>query len=154
MPGAIVVAVRIGPESASPLRVGADLAQRLGAPLVVAYVAVEVSPADALASDIAFSGPAALESVRTRALEEFEQLFPDIGVPYEFVVGRGPTAHELARIARDRQAYLMVTGTRGRGRLSQLILGDTTRETVRQAPCPVVVVPSRLPARQPEPDKT
>ena len=148
MPGPIIVAVRIGPESASPIEVGADLARRLDSQLVVAYVAVELNTADALAADIVVSGPDAIEAVRESAVEEFAQLFPDIGVSYDFVVGTGPPAFELSRIARDRGAYMMITGTRGRGRLSQLILGDTTREIVRQSPCPVIVVPSRRPARE------
>ena len=148
MAGPIVVAVRIGPESASPLKVGADLARRLSSALVVAYIAEEISTADALAADISFSGPDAVAAVGARAQEEFAQLFPDLGMTYDFLVGTGPPASGLARIAREHDSHLRGTGTRGRGRLSQLILGDTTREILRQAPCPVVVVPSRRPARE------
>jgi len=149
MSAPIVVAVRIGPESAAPLAVATRLAKRLGAPLVIAYVAVELDPAAALATDMAVTGSKAHEEVRVRALSDFEALFPDLGVPYTFVLGVGPTAQELARIARENGADLLVAGTRGRGRLSRLILGDTTQEILREAPCSVVVVPPGTPPPAP-----
>jgi nucleotide-binding universal stress UspA family protein len=49
-------------------------------------------------------------------------------------------ADTLIRLARERDAQTVVVGTHGHGRLSELLLGSTTRSVIERAPCPVVVV--------------
>jgi nucleotide-binding universal stress UspA family protein len=49
-------------------------------------------------------------------------------------------ADTLVRLAHERDAQAVVVGARGHGRLSEVLLGSTSRRVVRQAPCPVVVV--------------
>jgi nucleotide-binding universal stress UspA family protein len=41
----------------------------------------------------------------------------------------------------ERNADFLVVGTKGRGALSRLVLGDTTHDIIKRTPCPVVVVP-------------
>jgi nucleotide-binding universal stress UspA family protein len=48
-------------------------------------------------------------------------------------------AETLCRVAKERNAQAIVVGAHGHGRLD-VILGTTTRDVIRQAPCPVVVV--------------
>lgn len=50
-------------------------------------------------------------------------------------------ADTLVRVAREREAQAVVVGAHGRGAISELLLGSTSRELLRHAPCPVVVVP-------------
>jgi len=52
---------------------------------------------------------------------------------------RGSAAAVLLEAARD--ADLLVVGSRGRGAFADLLLGSVSERCVRQAPCPVVVVP-------------
>lgn len=55
-------------------------------------------------------------------------------------------AHEIAQLAADLEADLVIVGTHGRSGLSRLLLGSTAEATVRLAPCPVLVVrPKALP---------
>jgi len=49
-------------------------------------------------------------------------------------------AEELAQIAADLEADLIVLGTHGRRGLSRLLLGSVAEAVVRLAPCPVFVV--------------
>lgn len=49
-------------------------------------------------------------------------------------------ADTLLRVAAERDARAVVVGAHGRGRLSDLLLGSTSRHLVKHAPCPVVVV--------------
>lgn len=56
------------------------------------------------------------------------------------VVG-GEPATELARLAGELDAELLVVGSRGRHELGSAVLGSVAAELIRQAPCPVVVVP-------------
>jgi nucleotide-binding universal stress UspA family protein len=57
-------------------------------------------------------------------------------------------AEEIAQIAADLDADLIVMGTHGRRGLSRLLLGSVAEAVVRLAPCPVFVVrPKNAPAK-------
>lgn len=59
-------------------------------------------------------------------------------------------AEEIAQLAADLEADLVVVGTHGRRGLSRLLLGSTAEATVRLAPCPVLVVrPKAVPEAAP-----
>jgi nucleotide-binding universal stress UspA family protein len=51
-----------------------------------------------------------------------------------------PVAETIARVARERDARAVVVGAHNQGRLSEVLLGSTSREVVRRAEWPVVVV--------------
>jgi nucleotide-binding universal stress UspA family protein len=46
----------------------------------------------------------------------------------------------IVDVARQRDAAAIVMGAHGHGRLSEVLVGSTTRDVVRRAECPVVVV--------------
>ena len=54
-----------------------------------------------------------------------------------------PIAETIVSVARDREAAAIVVGAHGHGRLSEVILGGTSRDVIRRADCPVVVVRER-----------
>lgn len=55
-------------------------------------------------------------------------------------------ASEIAQLAADLEADLVVVGTHGRRGFSRALLGSSAEATVRLAPCPVLVVrPKALP---------
>jgi nucleotide-binding universal stress UspA family protein len=56
-------------------------------------------------------------------------------------VGPQP-AHEIARIAREANADLIVVGTRGHTPIGGLLLGGVTMRLLHVAPCPVLAVPA------------
>lgn len=49
-------------------------------------------------------------------------------------------AQTLVRVAEERDAQALVIGQHGRRHWREVLLGGTTREVVRHAPCPVLVV--------------
>lgn len=61
------------------------------------------------------------------------------GVDVEAVLLRDDVAHALASQGVDLD--LLVLGSRGHGRVLRAIAGSVASEVVREAPCPVVVVP-------------
>ena len=143
-----------------PLTVGTDLAERLDRPLVVAYVAPSdpTSPgAPHSGSDAAVPGPAPafpypypiapegpeLEKVRDAARQGLERLVEQSGIdPADVEVALDATpADGLRRVAADRDAELLVVGSRGHGRIRAALLGSTSHALASEAPCPVVVVP-------------
>src|SRR5947208_2052530 len=59
-------------------------------------------------------------------------------------VREGVPAEELVKVAAERQVICIVLGHRGsalRHRLRRLLLGSTTAQVLRKAPCPVLLVP-------------
>jgi nucleotide-binding universal stress UspA family protein len=55
------------------------------------------------------------------------------------VVG-GPAGKAILTVADDIEADLIVTGSRGRGRVARAVLGSVSSEIVQRAPCDVLVV--------------
>jgi nucleotide-binding universal stress UspA family protein len=53
----------------------------------------------------------------------------------------GGPAHDIANVARDAGAELIVVGTRGMGLIAGLLLGSVTQRLLQIAPCPVLSVP-------------
>jgi len=49
-------------------------------------------------------------------------------------------ADTLIRVARERDAAALVIGAHRHGALSEVLLGSTSRDVVRHAPCPAIVV--------------
>lgn len=144
MKNEIVLATRLGSASAAPAEVAKELARELGARITVVYVATELHAID-IAGGEAGVDPA-LERARVLAdvqagLDDFVALYfgggPDVGVRIE----QGQTAEAVTRVAAELDARLLVVGTRGRGKLARLVLGDTTQNILQRTPCPVVVVP-------------
>jgi nucleotide-binding universal stress UspA family protein len=59
-------------------------------------------------------------------------------------------ADEIAQLAADLEADLVVVGTHGRRGISRVLLGSSAEATVRLAPCPVLVVrPKAVPEAPP-----
>jgi nucleotide-binding universal stress UspA family protein len=54
---------------------------------------------------------------------------------------RGDPAERLVAVAEDKEAALIVVGSRRRGLLASLLLGSVSATVARRAPCPVVIVP-------------
>jgi nucleotide-binding universal stress UspA family protein len=59
-------------------------------------------------------------------------------------------AREIAQLASDLEAELVVVGTHGRRGLQRLVLGSVAEATVRLAPCNVLVVRPRDEAAEPK----
>jgi len=53
-------------------------------------------------------------------------------------------AHEVAQLAADLEADLVVVGTHGRRGISRFLLGSTAEATVRLSPCPVLVARAKV----------
>jgi nucleotide-binding universal stress UspA family protein len=59
-------------------------------------------------------------------------------------------ADEVAQLAADLEADLVIVGTHGRRGLSRMLLGSSAEATVRLAPCPVLVMrPKAVPESPP-----
>ncbi len=73
----------------------------------------------------------ALEKVQAEGVKARTML--RVGIPHE----------EIAAVAEEEGADLVVMTTHGRKGLSHLLLGSVTEKVIRTAPCPVLVVRPR-----------
>jgi nucleotide-binding universal stress UspA family protein len=62
-------------------------------------------------------------------------------VSLEVVVG--PAAFEIVRCANERSADLLVVGSHGRSVIRRFLLGSVAERVLREAGCPVMIVPDR-----------
>lgn len=73
-----------------------------------------------------------LEAFREKSGTSFERVVTHVRV--------GAPAHELAQIATDLEADVVVVGTHGRRGVRRFLLGSVAEGVVRMAACPVYVV--------------
>jgi nucleotide-binding universal stress UspA family protein len=141
-------------EGTSALHVGRELAARAGGRLdVIAGAGIE----PALAS-YAFSSPA-LPDIESQIYEEtktaLERATKELGdgVPVGHETIRGDPAGVL--IERTSELDLLILGSRAYGPLRHAFMGSVSAAVMREAHCPVLVVPRGLslaePSVQPEP---
>ncbi len=138
-----------------------DLAERLGRELVVVHVSIPdllgvgdpvATAGVAIAPGAAVPYPAPLpadaedelfQERRRRTHDQVRRLVAEAGgagarveVAFDATVVGG-----LRVFAREHRAELLVVGSHGRGAARAALLGSTVHDLVRDAPCPVVVVP-------------
>jgi nucleotide-binding universal stress UspA family protein len=100
----------------------------------------------ALERYIATSGYAALaeqlEAVAQEVVNDTVEYLQKAEVSARGVVGTGAsTARVIIETAEEEDVSLIVLGTRGPTKVSDLLLGDVSTEVLRNARCPVFLVP-------------
>lgn len=138
----ILAAVDFSPVSAEVIATAAALARAGDARLVLWHV---VSlPAAVVGFQLAGEDTATLlagaeEDAKTR-LDSLGQCVADASVETGCSVGL--PALDIARKARECGAEFIVVGSHGHGSLYEFLIGTTTQGILRDAPCPVVIVPA------------
>jgi nucleotide-binding universal stress UspA family protein len=101
-----------------------------------------------------YTGPVSLPS---GVLDEIQQRAKDaslavlqhltqklcLGLAVEHVVGPGQTAQAVIDEAKQLDVDLIVMAASGRSRVARFFVGSTADRVIREAPCPVLVVPTR-----------
>lgn len=135
----IAVAYRDAPEARAALAAATEMARATGARLRVVEVVDTRWAGAAGGAWPAYEIPAGdIEAgVRGRLAKAVGSLPPDITA--EPVVAIGEAAHEL--VEESAHADLMVVGSRGYGPHRAVLLGSVSGRLVREAACPVLVLP-------------
>ena len=140
----IVIPVDFSDASVRSLKHGLGLARETGASVVALFVVDTSFPYPDLFS---FEDPNKdyFKVMRERANERIGEWLDELeeakGVKVERVVGRGRPATEIVEIAEQVGADLVVLSRHAQSGLRHAIMGSTTEAVIRQAPCPVLVMP-------------
>ena len=144
MTGTILCGVDWRDDSHVAVHVASWLSDRLGARLVLVHIAP--TPMATTVSVV----PGGQAELAHREQRDAEELLAEVaastqlGRQVERRVAFGDPAEQLAALAADEQAALVVVASRGRRRLRSALLGSVSTELAARAPCPVVVVPPHL----------
>jgi nucleotide-binding universal stress UspA family protein len=133
--GPIVCGVQGSESDRELLRLGADLAGRLGADLLAVH-AFDARPVYAV-----HPVPISVRGLREAAESRLERAVADAGVRAPSTVVPLPAADALARVAEERRAGLVVVGSHGRGKFGSLLRGSVVTQLRSRIRCPMVVLP-------------
>jgi nucleotide-binding universal stress UspA family protein len=117
------------------LRSAVDLSKRLGERLTVVF-AFEANPVGGEALDYWAALREHGEGRLAKALEEAKAA----GVEAERVLAERPPADALSELARERDAAMIVVGSRGERPIAAAILGSTPHRLLHLSETPVLVV--------------
>jgi nucleotide-binding universal stress UspA family protein len=70
-----------------------------------------------------------------------------LGLPSSVSIPVGNAAREIERVAREMDADLVITGSRGRGQLQRLLLGSVAHRVLLHVRCSVLIMRGHVPAR-------
>ncbi|HEX6129621.1 MAG TPA: universal stress protein [Candidatus Limnocylindria bacterium] len=118
-----------------------------GLPAIATSIAPVDSPAYELMVSLYTLGAAPLDQQRKEQLEahrrhaeSMAEALSEIGLQAEPVVGAGDAAHELVKLAGEREADLVVTGSRCLHGIERWVLGSVARNVVLHAEASVLVI--------------
>lgn len=133
----IVVGVDGSDGSARALRWATEAARRGGAEVVAVHAFKSPVP------DVFGTVEQSLEDeTRARLEEEWCSPLRLADVAYRTVMEKGPAEVVIRSVSDSVRPECVVVGSRGRGPISQRVLGSVTHHLVRQLDWPTVVIPS------------
>jgi nucleotide-binding universal stress UspA family protein len=119
------------------LRMGLEVAGAYGDKVIVAF-AYELNPVAGEIHDY----HAALKELATKRLQEALALAQaSDGIETEGVIVERAPAHGLVELADERDARVIIVGTRGESPLRAAVLGSTPHRLLQLSDRPVLVVP-------------
>ncbi len=148
----IVVGTDLSSGSERAVEHALGVARRTGADLILVHAGVVVDqptdlPASMQATATAWRAVLAQRLAQDRAeLGDLRQRVSGQGVEVSQLVVDGFADTGLAEAARELDARLVVVGTHGRTGFKRLLLGSVAEQTVRGAPCSVLVARGDAPA--------
>jgi nucleotide-binding universal stress UspA family protein len=141
-----VIATDGSDDSEAALESGIEFARAAGATTSLVYVRPAPRPVigDALHERrVEAEVQAAWAAIDAAAIDAAVVRAAEVGVEMEAEVLEGDAAEQILQLARERDADLIVVGSRGHGALARAVLGSVSHAIVHEADCPVLVVKSR-----------
>ena len=135
----IVVPLDFSENSLKALEFAMTIAAKRDARIILVHVVN-------LSYDFAAQSANALESL----LKEGEALLQTTiekyrapGVQVDYQILEGDPAINIARVAAEKEARMILIGTQGASGIAKKLIGSTTVNLIREARCPVLIVPAQ-----------
>ncbi|HZT35524.1 MAG TPA: universal stress protein [Nitrososphaera sp.] len=136
----ILVAIDGSDESNRAFETAADLAAKVKSDL---YLVTVIDAADAAPSYIEGVTPETTKALDKRAemtlMGYVERAQQEHGVHAEFGVWHGFPPKAIVEVAKEKNASMIVIGTRGRGKAKELLLGSVAHDVARNSTVPVLI---------------
>jgi len=132
----IVVAIDGSTHAAQALRFTAEIAPLVAAKVVVAHA---IPPTTSDQREV--GEPQRRLDARRDLVEEWCGPLRQAGIDHQIVVVEGDARSALLEVAYDRQADLLVVGSRGLGPVAKLMLGSVASSLAHHGDLPVTIVP-------------
>jgi nucleotide-binding universal stress UspA family protein len=149
LPQVIGCAWDTGAEAEAALTSAAELASSIGARLRVIRVAPK--PAQLSEPILESAWPALVKDMHEEAGRELEERMADLPADLDAEAVLREDSIVAALIAESGSVDLLVMGSRGYGPLRSVILGGVSGAVIRDASCPVLVVPRGVRLETPAP---
>ena len=81
-----------------------------------------------------------------RQIQEIAKRLRKEGLKATALLVHGPTVEFILKEASDLDVDIIVVGSHGHGAVYQLLVGSVSEGILRESPCPVLIVPTRLSA--------
>lgn len=138
----ILCPIDFSDSSMKALTYALSLAQEADAQLLVVHV-VEALPQHDEETYEHFDLSTYEKTLAEDARERLQTAVPDEARTWcrpEAFVGTGKAYREILRVARERDAHVIVMGVHGRNPIDLMLFGSTTNQIVRRATCPVLTL--------------
>ena len=137
----ILVPVDFTPTSDHALEYAVDFAKKVGARITLVHsyeIPVYGFPDGALVATAEIASRI-LEGAQA-GLQATIEKYKDSGVEMRSVLRDGPPPDEIATVAKEFEADLVILGTHGRTGLRRAIMGSVAEEVIRACECPVLAI--------------
>jgi nucleotide-binding universal stress UspA family protein len=142
--GPVVVTSNLRDDAVEAVRFAAAMSERLGRPLVVIHVVPYPDDYGAHYIPEASRRKIAADNQREGEQGLHEWLVANKVTAAEEIVVQGGVVERILETVDDRQASLLVTGSRVLSMLERVLLTSIGSELAANGPCPVAVVPPAL----------
>ncbi|MBW2430671.1 MAG: universal stress protein [Deltaproteobacteria bacterium] len=146
----ILVGCDFSPDSDQAFEHGLSLAQEFQAELHLAHVIEPPAQPNLLVETITVTGevPQNQQNLLIQKLKDMVPAEADNWCTPQTSILEGQPYEELVKYADTRDIDIIVLGVRGHGLVKTLFLGSTTDRIIRNSPCPVLSVSSKVQKEQ------
>lgn len=145
----IIITTDFSSESRSAYAIAMQLAKALGAELNLVFISQDMpilASAYAMEPPVWYVDPEVQKQITDAQkieLENERKLFPDFNINTHFRQTQDLANAEIIKAALELKADYIVMASHGRTGFARIIMGSITERVLRDAPCPVVVVPTK-----------
>lgn len=137
----LLVTTDFSETSMTGVRYARSFADHFDADLALVHVVEPLPPVSEMHNVLLIQSDADMRKLAERQVAQLAKKLSGKNLAVTGLVRSGKPFHEIATLAGNREADVIVIGTHGHTGWQRVLLGSTAERVVRHAPCPVLTVP-------------